>query len=316
LRTIADFAKDALHRFVDDNEFAFLYRLKQAESISEKIETGRFRSWSDINDLFACAIIVPTLADEPAVLRRLAELFVVQKISGRQSTSKDPNVFRFDCTRVSARIRSSLEQPGPAASIDFEIQIRTAFEHAWCVTTRELAFKGERIDWRFLRLAAQLKASVEQVDALIVGFGTFANSIQSQSWPEIDIKARVEELFKGSIECGKIPRELTPASWMRFCDSLFSAFRSAARELRRPVEQVASDALAILIEAVDKIEGAAMFPISLSLVQFSLGALMEAQFFPDRLPRYWAPVTDALQDIYPATMRLENVFDFQLRGEP
>ena len=48
--------------------FAFSARPKTIESVAEKIETGRFRRWVDVDDLFACTVVIPTLRDEKRVI--------------------------------------------------------------------------------------------------------------------------------------------------------------------------------------------------------------------------------------------------------
>ena len=40
--------------------FAFSAHPKTIESVAEKIETGRYRRWKDIDDLFACTVVIPT----------------------------------------------------------------------------------------------------------------------------------------------------------------------------------------------------------------------------------------------------------------
>ena len=60
-------AKETLVNYCDKNGYAFVSRIKTIESLAEKIETGRFNNWSQLDDLFACAIIIPTLSQENEV---------------------------------------------------------------------------------------------------------------------------------------------------------------------------------------------------------------------------------------------------------
>jgi ppGpp synthetase/RelA/SpoT-type nucleotidyltranferase len=80
-------------------------------------------------------------------------------------------VFRFDCTRFIGRLRSPDENTrSPIYDIPFEVQIKSAFEHAWSATTHLLTYKSSEVNWSKLRLTAQLKAAVEQLDTLVLSF--------------------------------------------------------------------------------------------------------------------------------------------------
>ena len=48
---VATRVKSTLASFCEKNGYAFVCRVKTAESLAEKIETGRFRRWSEIDDL-------------------------------------------------------------------------------------------------------------------------------------------------------------------------------------------------------------------------------------------------------------------------
>ena len=158
--------------FSEDHEYLFVSRLKSLESFSEKLETGRFKSVSGVVDLFGCTVVVPTAAHEQTVIDFLNGVYICEDVRDRSSAQKAPDVFRFDATRYVGRFKP---QPGVTYSpnIDkylFEVQIRTIFEYAWSVVTHDLVYKADEIDWRRLRLAAQLKAAVEQIEMIIAAF--------------------------------------------------------------------------------------------------------------------------------------------------
>ncbi len=113
--------------------------------------------------------------------------------------------------------------------LTFEIQVRTAFEHAWMATTHALAYKPDRVDWRDLRLAARLKAAVEQLDDLVAGFQETAGRISEQKWPEIAAQRSVAEFFLEKVKNGLIPPEMAPASWFRFSGNLVTIVRKTAK---------------------------------------------------------------------------------------
>jgi ppGpp synthetase/RelA/SpoT-type nucleotidyltranferase len=216
-------AKITLQNYCDKTGYAFASRIKTIESLAEKIETGRYKGWSALDDLFACTIIIPTLSHEEKVTEFCNSVFAIKKITKRGQALKSPDVFRFDSTRIYAQ----LTQPQGLELIDhpniydilFEIQIKTAFEHAWSVSTHDLVYKGPDVDWKRQRLAAQIKATVEQLDTLILAFNDALPHISENPWPEIKAKQKISEKMKQFIDKGYIPSECLPKDLSRFCNN-------------------------------------------------------------------------------------------------
>src|SRR4051794_24973370 len=73
---------------------AFTGRRKTLGSVAEKLETGRFSNWSDVDDLYACVIIVPTLLEEPPAVEFLNNAFDVARLTRPSDKHKRPDVFR------------------------------------------------------------------------------------------------------------------------------------------------------------------------------------------------------------------------------
>ena len=73
----ANIAKETLQNHCDKTGYAFASRIKTIESLAEKIGTGRYKSWSALDDLFACTIIVPTLHQEEEVSKFCRSVFKV-----------------------------------------------------------------------------------------------------------------------------------------------------------------------------------------------------------------------------------------------
>lgn len=311
---VGDRVRDVVLGFSEDRGYAFAGRTKAPTSLAEKIETGRFSRWSELDDRYACTIVVPTLADEPGVISFLESRFDVVTVKRRGATLKDPAVFRFDSTRVVARMKSSeVDETGMAGRVQFEVQVRTAFEHAWSATTHKLAYKGARIDWRRLRLAAQLKASVEQLDLLVAGYDGVSDLISSSDWPELRAKSRIEELFRGAIEAGRIPSEAAPDSWMRFCENVYNLVKQIVRSKGGRADRVTKRVLRTVEEALP--ERDQDFPRSVSMYQFVFGVLAASDdMLPAEFERYYPLVTSSLRDLYPATAKFENTFDLELEA--
>ncbi|MFH0821936.1 MAG: hypothetical protein V2B18_04245 [Pseudomonadota bacterium] len=300
--------RDIVWAYCENHGYAFASRSKTIESIAEKIETGRFRKWSDLEDLYACTIVIPTLGQERQALSFLEDRFIKEVVRSRGTTQKNPEVFRFDSTRFIGRLKP--ERTGvsdPLRAIQFEVQIRTAFEHAWCVTTHNLAYKGQAIDWRRLRLVAQLKAAVEQMDNLILGFEEAAKYISAQHWHEVATKREIQDFFRGLFDSDRLPREVMPTNWMRFCDNLYSLLAASSEKPSRIMKQV----LDALNEEVESL-GPDRHPLSITLMQFVFGVLTERGLLAPPGPQeHTVLITDQLKSLYPTVERYRNPFDLE-----
>lgn len=280
--------------------YAFIGRLKDTESLFEKIETGRFANWSSLDDLYGCSIVIPFLEAEATVIDWLKSEFDVIDLKLRGATQKDPTVFRFDATRVIARLKEPLlAAESPLVKIAFEVQIRTAFEHAWSVATHSLAYKGERVDWSRLRLAAQLKATVEQLDMLVLGFDAAAAAIHAQKWPDVAVRSKIEDLFRSRFDRGQLPAEVNPASWMRFCENVQRLILSTSpkRLTGNEAQSFVEKRLRTIETALDK--AGADYPRSLSLLQFCIGVLAETGHIDGKLHNYVPYLSPELLSLYP-----------------
>jgi hypothetical protein len=159
-------------------------------------------------------------------------VFEETAVRGRGTAQKAPGVFRFDATRWYGRVRQDGGTPpleARALEIVFEVQIKTAFEHAWSTVTHDLVFKGQQVDWRSKRLAAQLKALVEQIDFLVNQFEATAAAIEPSSDPATDTQALIASMGKELIDDGSLPASLCPESWQRFGEAVFALLRGRTR---------------------------------------------------------------------------------------
>ncbi|MDI6102108.1 hypothetical protein QLQ12_26165 [Actinoplanes sp. NEAU-A12] len=231
LGEIRRYVADTLRPFCDDRKYIFLDRIKDIESLSEKLESGRYSSWQDLDDLYACTVVIPVPEHEENVLDRLVSSFEQVDVKGREQAKKAPEVFRFDGLRWYGRMRTeeaSRRQPG-MGDIVFEVQVLTAFEHALALVTHDLVYKADNADWKRLRLAAQLKAAVEQIELIIVAFDHAADSVRVSPWPDTTVKAKIIEGFKDLISLGLLPDSLEPLSWRRFGDNVVHLIQSFER---------------------------------------------------------------------------------------
>lgn len=236
LLAVSRYVGDTLQLWCAERDYLYRHRVKNIHSLAEKLETGRYERWSEIDDLFACTIVIPTVRHEESVLAFLHGAFERVELRRRNSTVKAPEVFRFDSTRFIGRVSAAAAAtlPPEAGTIQFEVQVPTMFEHAWSIVTHDIAYKADDADWRRDRLAAQLKAAVEQIEMIIVGFDTNLDFVSQSNYPEVDAKQDVVATFKGLHEAGSISSELLPPSWRRFADNLYAFVRSYSNRHQAP----------------------------------------------------------------------------------
>ncbi|MER7137438.1 hypothetical protein ABT358_12850 [Streptomyces sp. NPDC000341] len=261
-----------LRSYCDHRGYAFKGRKKQLTSLSEKLESGRYERWSQLDDLYACTVVVPTATHEDSVLEFLSGAFEEVEVRRRNSTQKAPDVFRFDSTRYVGRIEYNpgLDLPAGVQDVQFEVQIPTAFEYAWAVVTHDLVYKSDNFDWREQRLASLLKASVEQSELLIAGFQSNVSIVPQSAHPDSDAKKQVVEIFRGLVASGAISKELTPASWSRFADNFYSLVKSYSNFRAAPSRAVdLANAIALRIEETDEwseLMSGSLFQVTLGMI--------------------------------------------------
>ncbi|MFN8829636.1 MAG: hypothetical protein ACK5W0_07165 [Labrys sp. (in: a-proteobacteria)] len=146
-------ARQVLSQFCERNGFLIVGRKKEIESLQDKIESGRYKKFSDVDDIIAFSIIIDTSDQERDVLSFVKRSFNVISIK-KGKTLADERVFDFDCTRLYCKLRDNL-QTG-INEITFELQIRTLLQHAWSKITHSLVYKPALYDVRAGRLAAEL----------------------------------------------------------------------------------------------------------------------------------------------------------------
>lgn len=224
LEDLRERVREQIESFCTKHNYLFEDRIKSPASLIEKLESGRYRQWSDIDDLYGATVIIPTKSHEQGVSDFLQEVFVLDSQRSSSKTNKPPDVFRFDSPRFYLKLKPDpqfgVEQRSIHAFI-FEVQIKTVFEYAWSRTTHDLAYKAPVIDWKVQRLAALLKAQVEQIDIIVSAFNNTAEVIPESPYTSMDVKREIFIHLSSAIESGKIPTELQPSSWVRFVDNIY-----------------------------------------------------------------------------------------------
>jgi ppGpp synthetase/RelA/SpoT-type nucleotidyltranferase len=293
-----------LGSFADNHNFPISGRIKTAESVTEKIEMGRYLRFSEIDDLVAFTLIIPSAAREREVIEFCKKSFDVVEIRRKSTTQKPPDVFRFDSTRVVARARRSPDLVGSTepSAFDylFEVQVRTAFEHAWSVATHDLVYKGSSIDWKRLRLAAQLKATSEGLDTAVAAFDYLAMNIDESPWDRVRDQIEVSQYIAEAFENQRLPATLKPASVSRFSQNFCKLTKAI-----RPALSV-REALEVI---TNELKQTSLIPVSLSLYQLFLGMLCQGGLATE-VKGIQCHVTAELATLFPEAGKLRPVFDY------
>ncbi|MDZ8033011.1 hypothetical protein [Nostoc sp. DedSLP04] len=296
VKRVSDKVKSTLINFCESQGYAFTSRIKSVESLAEKIETGRFKKWSDLDDLFACTVIIPTLSHEEEVIQFCKNTFKVTHKVKRGQNRKAPDIFRFDSTRIYANLKKdnaiNVDNELSIYNIIFEIQIKSAFEHAWSVSTHDLVYKSSEIDWKRLRLAAQIKANVEQLDTLILAFEQTSLLIEENNYPDIKIKRKLASEINKLFKNGKIPEELQPKDMNRFCDNLYRLTIDVNKEnnIQPIIEKIKTE---VNLTSYKK------FPRSISLFQYFFVILVRNKMIEIPMKNYHCHITEELTTLYP-----------------
>jgi hypothetical protein len=297
--------RETLRPWCDSKGYLFTGRLKDAESLSEKLEMGRCASWGEIDDLYAATIVVPTAAREENVVTFLSSAFRAHELRGRNTVQKPPDAFRFDATRFIGRLREQpgLERPTGIERLLFEVQIPTAFEYAWSVATHDLVYKANTVDWQHIRLAAQLKAAVEQIDMLINNFERSADSVPVSKHDDTSLKREVVDVCQRLIKEGKIPDSLAPRSWSRFASNVYSLVRSSTGQRR-----VGDGVRKVLTGLEERVSSGSSVPVSGSLFQLivEIAVVINA----NALDSYVIVESEELAQLHNVTV-VPKAFDFE-----
>lgn len=246
-KTLRDIYEENLNRYKDlpsevkavfqaDLELAgwfYMHRLKKLESFALKVETGRVSDPRNMEDYFGCTIIVPTLEHIIEAEELVARHYDVdeRRPANNEITSKAASDFRFDDVRLYVSRRPSLSgRNSHLEGLKFEIQIKTALQHAWSVATHGLIYKSDRISWPMERIAYQVKAMLEHAEIAI----SEAESLSSADGVNKDNKQNAS--IKTTILCIRKywNEDLLPSDIKRLATSvaeLFYAVRVSVEKL-------------------------------------------------------------------------------------
>src|SRR5688572_27425858 len=129
---------DERMRGLKNQRWHYESRIKELPSFALKIETGRFESPGELEDFFACTIVVANAAEITQAEKSINDNFTVKwrRPPRVEETHKASDAFPFDDLRLYATLpESPALPPSDLTGIVFEVQIKTFLQHAWSIAT-------------------------------------------------------------------------------------------------------------------------------------------------------------------------------------
>jgi hypothetical protein len=134
-REVEGIAGGRLRKLCRERHWLFDERVKDAESVLAKLQLGRTSSMRLLPDFYAAVVVVPTRAQLTEAIDSVRAQFARSEVS--------------------------------AAQRPFEVQVRTGLEYAWWLATHDTVFKGGLPEWPLQRIASEVRASLELLDAIL-----------------------------------------------------------------------------------------------------------------------------------------------------
>lgn len=148
----------------------YFSRIKSQESFTLKIESGRFADVNDLEDFFACTLVVENKTFVAEAENLVRSLFALEGRRPRDDsfTHKSPDSFQFDDLRLYVRWKDDNSLPPTGlGGILFEVQIKTFLQHAWGIATHDMIYKSPEPSWPKSRIAFEVKAMLEHAEVSI-----------------------------------------------------------------------------------------------------------------------------------------------------
>ncbi len=206
-------------------------RIKEIDSFALKAESGRFGDARQLEDFFACTLVVPNAIEVAGAEGLIVSTFalVERRPASIGQTHKRPDAFPFDDLRLYASLKAdtalpSDRPPNQLANIVFEVQVKTFLQHAWAIATHGLVYKTTDASWSRERIAFQIKAMLEHAELSIQEAEKLAESqaLAKEDNITTDLRRSIQ-LIRGQWDADELPADVR-----RLAEN-FTALRRALR---------------------------------------------------------------------------------------
>ena len=236
---------------------AIEHRVKTEASLAGKLERkgDKYHTLADITDLVGLRIITFYTDDVDKVAAIVNSLYVVDwdnsvdKRKLHQLTSFGYNSLHYIC-----RLKG-----GPFSDIPFELQIRTALQHAWSAIEHDIGYKGAvklppQYRRQFSRLAGMLELADDEFSRLRTTMTDYRRQVQALvKSGQLDEVPLSTDSFRSYLELHPFERlnqriaavnqaEVFPASLMSFLPLLEHFHLETLGDVQRFVDDNADDA--------------------------------------------------------------------------
>jgi ppGpp synthetase/RelA/SpoT-type nucleotidyltranferase len=191
----------------------FLYstfnsRIKPIESVLLKSQKGGYQNpFSEMEDFFACELVLPLTSQIGAASERIAEEFEVLESSQRV---RPPYDFSYSGKHYLLRLQDKpMRADKSVLNKVFELQVKTYLQSAWQYAGHNIIYKPNRISYWTERIAGQLRGLLGLADSVLAQIEETANLLHSQSAEEEKgykpIQKRIIKLMTDSFEENRLP---------------------------------------------------------------------------------------------------------------
>lgn len=295
IELVAKSAKQVLSTYCERKGFLLAGRAKEIASLQDKLETGRYPSLNELDDIVAFSIVVDTISQVREVIKFLEKSFRVETIKSA-TILQDERVFDFDCPRIYCRLEDKLATGNGIDSILIEVQIRTLLQHAWSKITHPIVYKASRFDARGARLAAELMAQLESIDRDFSRFKTTASSVKAVKRRDMEAPSTIIKMIDDLVEEGVIPKEMMPKNGRRLGENVYNSIDNSKRKDVRSKCNVIKN-------FISNQRGA--YPRSVSIYQLAIVALFRDGSLNKSSKKHYY-VTDEMISLFPDAAKIPN----------
>lgn len=187
-------------------------RVKRAESFALKLETGRVSDLADLEDFYACTIVVRNRNEISDAENAVCGLFSLEERRPKEAnkTNLYPSNFPFDDLRLYVRWKDDPDlRPSGLDGLKFEVQVKTFLQHAWAIATHDLIYKSDEASWGKERIASQVRAMLDHAEISIQEAEQLSKAkalqMEQKSYKEL---TEIIHLLKAHWETDFLPNDL------------------------------------------------------------------------------------------------------------